>query len=396
MDCVTTASPPARRLYRRPDRGLAGGVATGIAEHLGVSVWVVWIAFVALAFAGGLGVALYGAYLIVLPTAPDAGPGRFPTWLEYVAAGVAAVATVGIAATTFPANGLFLPALFASLGGALIWRQAAQPERARLRSVSRSIASDSAGWTGRVRLVAGAALVVGGGALVLAREDFTAVRDGFLAMVVTAVGLALLTGPWWIRMATQLSEERAERIRSQERADIAAHLHDSVLQTLALIQRNANSPREVARLARGQERTLRTLLYGNRTASGNFAAELRAAAGDVEDAYAVSVEVVIVGDAPLDDDLAALAAATREAMVNAAKHSGADAVSLYAELEPGLVSVFVKDRGVGFDVATVAGDRQGVRGSIIGRMERHGGKAQFRSAPGTGTEVELTLPRREG
>jgi signal transduction histidine kinase len=149
-------------------------------------------------------------------------------------------------------------------------------------------------------------------------------------MVVTVVGLALLTGPWWIRMAGQLSEERAERIRSQERADIAAHLHDSVLQTLALIQRNANSPREVARLARGQERTLRTLLYGNRAASGQFAAELRAAAAEVEDDYAIPIEVVIVGDAPLDDDLAALTAAAREALVNAAKHSGAETVSLWS------------------------------------------------------------------
>jgi signal transduction histidine kinase/phage shock protein PspC (stress-responsive transcriptional regulator) len=397
MEGVTTASPPTRRLYRRPDRGLAGGVATGIAEHLGISPWIVWTAFVALAGAGGLGIALYGAYLIVVPPAPDAGPGRFPAWLEYVGAGIAAVATVGVAATTLPSNGLFLPALLACLGGALIWRQAAAPERARLRTVSRSFAGgDSTGWRGRARLVAGAALVVGGAALVLAREDFSAVRDGFLAMVVTAVGLALLTGPWWIQMATQLSEERAERIRSQERADIAAHLHDSVLQTLALIQRNASSPREVTRLARGQERTLRTLLYGNRAASGNFAAQLRSAAADVEDAYAMSVEVVIVGDTPMDDDLAALAAAAREALVNAAKHSGTEAVSLYAELEPTQVSVFVKDRGVGFDVDAVAGDRQGVRGSIIGRMERHGGKAQFRSAPGTGTEVELTLPRTEG
>src|SRR3954451_17423363 len=394
MDPVTVASPPTRRLYRRPDRGLVGGVATGIAEHLGISVRIVWAAFVVLATAGGLGFALYGAYLIVVPPAPDAGPGRFPAWLEYVAAGVIAVVTVGVAATSLPANGLFLPALLACLGGALIWRQAAEPERARLRSVSRSFA-DATGWQGRARLVAGAALVVGGGALVLAREDFTAVRDGFLAMVVTAVGIALLTGPWWIRLATQLSAERAERIRSQERADIAAHLHDSVLQTLALIQRNAASPREVTRLARGPERTLRTLLYGNRAASGKFAAELRAAAADVEDAYAVSVEVVIVGDTPMDDDLAALTAAAREALVNAAKHSGADAVSLYAELEPTQVSVFVKDRGVGFEVAEIADDRHGVRGSIIGRMERHGGKAQFRSGRGTGTEVELTLPRKE-
>jgi phage shock protein PspC (stress-responsive transcriptional regulator)/signal transduction histidine kinase len=392
---VTTSSAPTRRLYRRPDRGLAGGVATGIAEHVGLPTKVIRIAFVVLALGGGLGIALYGAYLIVVPPAPDAGPGRFPAWLEYVGAGVGAVAAVGVAATSLPANGLFVPALCACLGGALIWRQAAEPDRERLRNLPRSFAEGPAGWRGRVRLVAGAALVVGGGALVLAREDFTAVRDGLLAMVVTVVGLALLTGPWWIRMAGQLSEERAERIRSQERADIAAHLHDSVLQTLALIQRNANSPREVARLARGQERTLRTLLYGNRAASGQFAAELRAAAAEVEDDYAIPIEVVIVGDAPLDDDLAALTAAAREALVNAAKHSGAETVSLYAELEPAQVSVFVKDRGVGFDVEQIAGDRQGVRGSIIARMERHGGHVQFRSAAGAGTEVELTLPRKE-
>ena len=173
MEPVTTASAPARRLYRRPDRGLAGGVATGIAEHLGISVKIVWAVFVVLATAGGLGIALYGAYLIVVPTAPDAGPGRFPAWLEYVAAGVAAVATVGIAATTFPANGLFLPALFACLGGALIWRQAAQPERARLRShdaarQSTRHALAAAGWSMVIELAAGIAmgLVWLGGVLV--------------------------------------------------------------------------------------------------------------------------------------------------------------------------------------------------------------------------------------
>jgi signal transduction histidine kinase len=209
--------------------------------------------------------------------------------------------------------------------------------------------------------------------------------------VVTVIGIGLVTGPWWMRMMSQLSAERAERIRSQERADIAAHLHDSVLQTLALIQRNAGSPREVARLARGQERTLRTLLYGTRAASGQFSEELRTAAAEVEDAYAVTVEVVLVGDAPMNEQLAALAAAAREALVNAAKHSGVDAVSLYAELEPDEISVFVKDRGVGFDMEQIADDRQGVRGSIIGRVERHGGAVRITSDKGTGTEVELRM-----
>ena len=193
-------------------------------------------------------------------------------------------------------------------------------------------------------------------------------------------------------MMTQLSDEREERVRSQARAELAAHLHDSVLQTLALIQRNAESPREVARLARGQERELRTLLYGPVAASGQFSERLQAAAAEVEDAYAVSVDVVVVGDAGLDGKLAAVVAAVREALVNAAKHSGTAAVSVYAEVEAGEVSVFVKDRGVGFDPESVAEDRQGVRGSIVGRIERHGGTVRIRSAAGTGTEVEIRMP----
>lgn len=391
---VTSIPATPRRLYRRPDRGIAGGVATGIAEHVGLPVRVIRIAFFLLAFAGGLGVALYGAYLIVVPVAPDAGRPRFPAWLEYTIAAVAAIAAATFAAASIPSGALFTPILLACLGGALIWRQASEPDRARLWSLSRdSLASTPGQRLGRARLVAGATLVVAGGALTLARADFTAVRDGLLAMVVTLVGVALVTGPWWIRMVSQLSAERAERIRSQERADIAAQLHDSVLQTLALIQRNAGSPREVARLARGQERTLRTLLYGTREAAGQFGEQLRGAAAEVEDDYAVTVDVVVVGDAPLDDDLAALVAAAREALVNAAKHSGVETVSLYAELEPDQVSVFVKDRGVGFEMADVADDRQGVRGSIIARVERHGGRGTVTSSPGVGTEVELHLPR---
>jgi len=215
-------------------------------------------------------------------------------------------------------------------------------------------------------------------------------------MIVTVIGIAVITGPWWMRLVAQLSEERTERIRSQERADIAAHLHDSVLQTLALIQRNAASPREVSRLARGQERELRTLLYGDRAASGQLADKLRRHAGEIEDGYAVKVDVVVVGDIELTDDLAALVAAAREALVNAAKHSQSTAISLYAEVEPGAVHVFVKDRGVGFDPADVASDRQGVRGSIEGRMERHGGTARIISSPGEGTEVRLMMPVRDG
>jgi len=214
-----------------------------------------------------------------------------------------------------------------------------------------------------------------------------------LAVVMTVIGLALLTGPWWIRMVSDLGEERSERIRSQERAELAAHLHDSVLQTLALIQRNASSPREVTRLARGQERELRTLLYGARTASGQLSEALRGAAGEVEDAYAIKVDVVVVGDAPLSERFGALVAACREALVNAAKHAGVETVSLYAEVEDSACLCFVRDRGSGFDPAAVDADRQGLRGSIIGRVERHGGQVSVRSSPGAGTEVEIRMPK---
>jgi signal transduction histidine kinase len=387
-------APARRRLYRRPDCGFVGGVAAGIAEHVRLDVRLVRAIFVALSFAGGLGLALYGAYWIVLPTPPDAPPARLPRWLEYLIASVGALVAIGAVGWWLPAGGLFVPTMLACLGGALIWRQATDSERVRLLRLSRnSLGAAHAERTGRLRLAAGAVLVVAGAALVLRRADFTALRDGAIAMIVTVAGLALLTGPWWMRLVTQLGAERTERIRSQERADIAAHLHDSVLQTLALIQRNAGSPREVARLARGQERELRTLLYGDRRREGQLADELRAIAAEVEDDYAIKVETVVVGEAALDEPLAAVAAAAREALVNAAKHAEVESVSLYAEVEPDVVSVFVKDRGVGFDVAAVAADRQGVRGSIVARIERHGGSVTVRSSPGQGTEIQIRMSR---
>jgi signal transduction histidine kinase len=239
----------------------------------------------------------------------------------------------------------------------------------------------------------GIALVVVGALAVLPRTNLTAVRNAFVAVVVTVIGIALITGPWWMRMVSELGEERRERIRSQERADIAAHLHDSVLQTLALIQRNATSPREVVRLARGQERQLRALLYDLHTPSGQLSAALQAAAAEVEDDYAIAVDAVVVGDAVLDAKLAAVVAASREALVNAAKHAGVESVSLYAEVDQEEVQVYVRDRGAGFDMAEVAADRQGVRASIIGRVERHGGRATIRTARGEGTEIEIRMAR---
>jgi signal transduction histidine kinase len=351
--------------------------------------------FILLSFAGGLGIVLYGAFWIVLPDPPDAGPrSRTMRAAKYLVAGVATVVGLIVVVKTIPLGQLFIPVILGLLGAALIWRQSGEVERARWWRLSRtSFEARTAERQGRLRVVAGAALVILGAALVLVRADISAVRDGFIAMVVTAGGIALITGPWWMRTVATLSDERRERIRSQERAELAAHLHDSVLQTLALIQRNASSPREVTRLARGQERELRGLLYGETATSGRLAEQLRTVAAEVEDAYAVAIDVVVVGDVDVDDQLIALVSATREAMVNAAKHAGVDTISLYAEIEASAVTAFVKDRGVGFDPVEIADDRQGVRGSIIARVERHGGSATIKSAPGEGTEVQLRMSR---
>jgi signal transduction histidine kinase len=398
---VTFPNPPSRiarpTLYRRPNRRLLGGVAGGIADHLGVSVAAIRVVFVLLTAAGGLGALLYGVYWIVLPAQPTAAPGKRPVWFEYAAAGLL-VAVVILAAVLFARNGvlfgapLFVPAVLACVGGALIWRQASEPQRQRWwRFSQNSLSTRPFDRAGRTRLILGAGLVAVGAIAVLDRHNLGAVRDSLVGVVVAAIGIAIISGPWWIRLAAELSSERRERIASQARADLAERVHDSVLQTLALIQRNAASPREVARLARGQERELRGLLYGPATTSSHLAAALSAAAAEVEDAYGIVVDVVVVGDAVLDERLVALVAASREALVNAAKHSGTSSVSLYVETDAERTVAFVRDRGRGFEPAGVAEDRQGIRNSIVGRIERFGGRVTVRSAPGEGTEVEIEM-----
>lgn len=401
---VEVEAPPVgtTRLERRSRGRLVGGVAGGIADHLGVPAVAIRAAFVAAALGGGFGVVLYAVFWIVLPAAPrqDGRSGMSP--FEYVVAVAAGVAVLLTSTWVSPLGDLFLPAAVGCVGAALLWRQAGAGQRERWRTMSRSSLTAGADdrW-GLVRVVVGTGLVVVGCVAVLATTDVSALRDGVQAVLVTLVGVGLVTGPWWVRMVTELGEERRERIRSQERANLAAHLHDSVLQTLALIQRNADSPREVTRLARSQERELRALLYtpagpGASPPPGaptQLADALRAAAADVEDAYAVSIDVVVVGDADLDERLGALVAAAREATVNAARHAGVGTVSVYAEVEPGTVAAYVRDRGCGFDPDAVASDRQGIRGSIVDRVARHHGEATVASTPGAGTEVTIRLPR---
>lgn len=383
---------------------MAGGVAQGLAAHLRLRVRTVRIAFVVLSFFNGFGLLVYLALWAVVPQEPVVGDteprGRRPyEWGSLVALGVLVLGGMLLLRGTvlFGRNPLVVPLLLGGAGLAVMWHQADVSQRANWRRIATFEQAESprSRRIALARIGGGVVLVAAGvGAFLLLSGNLAATRDGLIGGLAVVAGLALITAPLWWRLVADLTEERRERIRSQERADVAAHLHDSVLQTLALIQRHADEPREVARLARGQERELRTWLYRPEArATANFAAAVEAVAGEVEDAYAVQVESVVVGDAPVDDRLGAVVQATREALVNAAKHAGVGTVSLYGEVEPDQVTVFVRDRGAGFDADAVPADRHGVRGSIVGRMERHGGRAVVRSRPGAGTEVELTMDR---
>jgi signal transduction histidine kinase len=279
---------------------------------------------------------------------------------------------------------------------AIIWRQADESQRARWAASARAPLATRPARIVAARLGIGIVLVGAGIVwLLIAQDGLRAAMNGLLAVVVAVVGLALLTGPWWWRLARDLADERRERVRAQERAELAAHLHDSVLQTLALIQGKAGQPREVQRLARAQERELRSWLFGRPKVDGDgsLAVAVEEAAAEVEDLHSTSIDVVAVGDAPLDERLASIVAAAREAMVNAAKFAGVDSVQVFVEVDGDRVTVFVRDRGVGFDPAAVDADRRGVAESIVGRMARHGGTATVRSNPGQGTEVELNMTR---
>jgi signal transduction histidine kinase len=282
----------------------------------------------------------------------------------------------------------------------VVWREADGTQRRKPAAAVSGLLMGGGGWRPLTRVLIGAALVIAGIGFALSKANLGQVQFALVAVSATLVGVAVLTVPWWLRLVRDLGEERSARIRTQERAEIAAHLHDSVLQTLALIQKQQDVPREILRLARGQERQLRNWLYapngygtGDDDGPSTLSAALGRASGEVEDTFAIAVRPVFVGDCPMDHDLAALAKAAREAMVNAAKHSGEAEISVYAEVEPDRVTVFVRDRGKGFDPEAVSADRHGLADSIRGRMERHGGEVTVRTGVGEGTEVRLTMPR---
>ena len=425
MSSTTTSPTPApRKAFRSTDDRLLGGVAAGLAVHLGVDVVYVRAAFLLSAALGGFGAAAYAGLWLVLPTdthleistpgleaATRQGkrPGRSRRLEDVgllVAFGAVAIGIAVLGQALFGGSVVFWPILLGVIGLALLWRQADEAQRERW--------VDSTGRIDFFRAVVGsggtaswARLAVGVGLLVSALVLFalqtgtsgpgSVARDVVVAGALGVAGLALMVGPWLFRLVGDLSEERAARVRSQERADMAAHLHDSVLQTLALIQKHASDGRTVATLARAQERDLRSWLYGETAPPDtSVASALRAAAAEVEDGHGVPVEVVTVGDAPVTDRLRPLVLAAREAMVNAAKHSGAEQVDVFAECADAQVEVFVRDRGRGFDEASVPEDRLGVRNSIVDRMRRHGGTAVLRTARGDGTEVRLAMSTSAG
>lgn len=276
----------------------------------------------------------------------------------------------------------------AVLGGASIaWMQLDETRRAGL--VDKTKADQAGGWA---RLAAGLALVVAGVLVMVSGSgSWEQTWLALLASVAVLGGVVLVLLPWALKFWRDLEAERAGRIRETERAEIAAHLHDSVLQTLALIQRRAASEHDVVRLARAQERELRGWLFADPGKdAGHLSDRIKAVAAEVEDLLGNAVEVVCVGDTAVTEGHEALIQASREAMLNASRHGGGT-VSVYLEASGGRAEVFIKDRGPGFDLQHVPEDRLGVRESIIGRMNRHGGTAAITSSS-EGTEVRLGFP----
>jgi signal transduction histidine kinase len=356
---------PLPRFASGSDERVIAGVCAGIAQTLAVDVTLVRLVFALLALAGGAGIALYLALW--------AYSGKARAW-------VAAVLAVFAGGLLLSALGLsdrsVVGIALIAAGLALAWRQGG------------SFRPDAPLSYGGIALAAIGAvtLLSGGGA-----------SSTLLAPGAVAGALLLIAGPWVWRLALDRDAERTARIRSDERSDVAARVHDSVLQTLALIQRHAAEPRRVASLARRQERELRGWLYNDQPIgdeNASLIAALSAAAGDVEELHGVRIELASAGDCPVDAAVGAVVLAAREAMTNAAKFAGVEEIDVYAEVTDDEVSVFVRDRGSGFDRAAVPADRRGLVESIEGRLERAGGRASIVTRPGGGTEVELHMKRR--
>jgi signal transduction histidine kinase/phage shock protein PspC (stress-responsive transcriptional regulator) len=393
------------------------GVAAGLAEHLGIQVKAIRIAFVVATVAtSGAGLVAYVLLWALTPqetadpaapkrpgrVARDPGPTRGSTGStgpalsreRLQAIGLGLVLVVGAAVALLMRSGvnvhaeIWVPLLVLLVGAAIALRQLDITERARWLAPA-----GGSPRIGLLRLGGGVLLAVVGILLLVVRG--TSARELVpivIASVAVLLGVGLVLAPWGLRLWRDLERERALRVREVERAEIAAHLHDSVLQTLALIQRKPGDANEVAKLARAQERELRDWLYAGTTAGAEtLQVAVRDVVAEVEDGHGVPVDLVVVGDRPIDPASRALVQALREALLNAVRHGRAP-VSAYVESSADGVSAFVRDRGDGFDPDEVPTDRLGVRESIVGRMHRHGGRADVRRVAAGGTEVSLELP----
>ena len=398
-------------LRRDPEDRLAGGVAAGVAAWRGFSPTTVRIVFVVVTlFSQGWLIPFYlGGWLLIPAKGAEASIGsraRHDSRGIALAVGLATLLCVllGLASVLNPwlINTYGWQQVVSVAFLALIWRNTPDSEQAALRRLVEPLESLGPGGTRAsrgtaIRLSAAVALLGAGVGWLLTSHESIALLRPLAGLILVTAGIVLLLGPWWLRIARDLVLERQARARAEERADISSHIHDSVLQTLALIQRRADDPQQVVQLARAQERELRSWLFEGRTLGDGdattFAEGIKQIQRDVEARHGVPVEVVTVGDCQLDDDLTALLAEAREATVNAAKWSGASVISLFAEVEPEQVEVAVRDRGKGFDPDAVPGDRKGLAESVHGRMSRHGGSAAVHSALGEGTKVTLTMPR---
>ena len=366
------------------------GVAAGIAHAIRIDPMLIRAAFVVLCFAQGAGAVIYvlALALSIGNEEISARPARSGTReVLGVACVVAGLLLLFRQAGLWFGDAVVWPLATIALGSTFVWVRADIPRAGDGKRLS--------DFSGFIRLAVGFGLVLVGIGLVLVEYSPLSLGRVVFPITVAIAGLLLALGPWLLRLSRQAAEERRARIRSEERAAVAAHLHDSVLQTLALIQRTGSSP-EVATLARQQERELRAWLYGKSPDSevSTFKAALDLMAARMEKTHRVPIEAVIVGDAPLDDETSALVQAAGEAMNNAGRHSGASAVSVFAEVEPRRFVVYVRDSGTGFDPGAVSADRRGIVDSIVGRVARTGGTAEIISEPGSGTEVRMEIPRR--
>jgi signal transduction histidine kinase len=391
---------------------VVAGVCGGISQTTGIDVTLVRVAFVLMTLGSGVGLLIYVVAWLLVPLEGEATSilSRATTdrrGIRLVVAIVPILVVAQIVAVTLHIGflGSFIWPVFLATGAAiLIRRNASDEERVWINDALMPMLHTGAGrpaWRLAGRVAVGVALGIGGMVLLIQGGPVGKALRPVGGAILLVAGIVVVLGPWWISLVRDLMAERQARALAEERAQMAAHVHDSVLQTLALIQRSADDPQHVVRLARTQERELRSWLFEGRPPGtvGGEAATLAEGVEmlqrQVEADHGIAVQAVVVGNCPLTDGLRALLDAAREATVNAAKWSGEAEVSLYAEVERSSVMLYVRDRGRGFDPATVPGDRQGIARSIRARMARAGGSACIRSSPGRGTEVELRMPRRE-